>query len=516
MGGCYVIICITRSRILTPIFIWWLLFTILSIYSFNRFEVLNIVGFLFLTIVPGFLTILNIDLEGMSFWGYATITVGFSLLELMIIALLGNTFLPSFGIARPLDKLPVLMEIYFLVGILFATIWFRLKEREILVKEHLIFEKLSDFVFAFTPIIFVILSIFGAISLNNGGSDMWTMTMLAGMGVYILFLIIYAYKLDENVIPTSLFFMSLSLLLMTDLRGWFITGHDIQIEYKVFELAKNAGLWNIAIYRDAYNACLSITILPTIFFNMLSITDTYIYKFLFQILFALCAGLVYLIVADWEILNEPNLVGAFEPQPDAGNYVVLLKEAYATIKSIEPSSTVVTGGLGPAATINGNIAPIDFLTEIYQQGGKNYFDAVGDHPYSYPALPMNFETWNAWSQISSTMPSLRSVMVANGDASKAIWFTEYGAPTGGPGVLSIIGTGNDFLGAPDHVTEALQAQMLSQAALSVRNVSWAGPLFWYSYKDIGTTPNTNENFFGLIRYDGSTKPAYTTLKNLLQ
>jgi hypothetical protein len=38
---------------------------------------------------------------------------------------------------------------------------------------------------------------------------------------------------------------------------------------------------------------------------------------------------------------------------------------------------------------------------------------------------------------------------------------------------------------------------------------------WYTYKDGGTTTDTNENFFGLVRADYSQKPAYQTMKDIL-
>jgi hypothetical protein len=83
--------------------------------------------------------------------------------------------------------------------------------------------------------------------------------------------------------------------------------------------------------------------------------------------------------------------------------------------------------------------------------------------------------------------------------------TEFGAPTGGPA----------FAGHPDHVTEALQAKILSDAFAESGRYPWAGPLFWYSYKDLGTSNATIENFFGLIRFDGSQKTAYSILQELL-
>jgi hypothetical protein len=37
-------------------------------------------------------------------------------------------------------------------------------------------------------------------------------------------------------------------------------------------------------------------------------------------------------------------------------------------------------------------------------------------------------------------------------------------------------------------------------------------LFWYSYKDDGTASHTTENFYGLLRADGTKKPAYASFK----
>jgi hypothetical protein len=217
----------------------------------------------------------------------------------------------------------------------------------------------------------------------------------------------------------------------------------------------------------------------------------------------------------WEIWNEPNIKVFWQPVPDATAYAALLKATYASIKAQDPSAIVVSGGLSPAETDGaGNIAPIDFLTRLYAQGAKASFDALGFHPYSYPAPPSAYYSWSAWSQMQATNQSLRSVMTANGDSGKAIWLTEFGAPTNGPGPLATASNLN-LANNPDHVTEDLQATIMADATSAVTGFSWAGPLFWYTDVDQGTYTNTIENFFGLIRYDGTTKPAYDALRNLL-
>jgi hypothetical protein len=203
----------------------------------------------------------------------------------------------------------------------------------------------------------------------------------------------------------------------------------------------------------------------------------------------------------WEVWNEPNNYDFWATKTNCDAYTALLKTTYPAIKKVDPTAIVITGGLAPEATDNNNISQMDFLNCIYRDGGKGYFDAVGDHAYTFPTMPSSNDT-NVWAQMSETSPSLRSIMVANGDANKKIWITEFGAPTDGPDPAW-------------YVSEAQQAQMVTDALGLYKNYSWAGPLFWYSLKDAGTTTDTSENFFGLIRADNSLKPAYTTLKNLI-
>ena len=219
-------------------------------------------------------------------------------------------------------------------------------------------------------------------------------------------------------------------------------------------------------------------------------------------------------VHTYEIWNEPNIHGFWQPAPNVAAYSALLKGAYGAIKSVDPTATVVSAGLAPAATTATSIAPVEFVAGMYLQGDKSFFDGLGFHPYTFPALPSDTQSWNAWAQMSVTTNNIRGIMVANGDSAKQIWMTEFGAPTGGSGALATL-TNFNYDNSPDHVDEALQNTTLTSAVSLWSKDTWAGPLFWYSYKDLGVAPTTNENFFGLLRYDGSPKPAYTTLKMLL-
>ncbi len=195
-------------------------------------------------------------------------------------------------------------------------------------------------------------------------------------------------------------------------------------------------------------------------------------------------------------------------------YSDLLKATSPAIRSQDAQAFIITGGTGPAATDGTDVAPLEFISGLYQNGAKSSFDAIGHHPYTYP-VPATFkEDWNAWMHMALTSVSIRSIMAANGDSAKQIWSTEYGAPTGGPKTIATMSNYGTIASA-DHVSEDLQSYILSEAIKARAAQTWAGPLFWYSYIDLGTQTNTNENFFGLRRFDGSKKPSYDTLRSLL-
>jgi hypothetical protein len=202
----------------------------------------------------------------------------------------------------------------------------------------------------------------------------------------------------------------------------------------------------------------------------------------------------------YEIWNEPNISSFWQPAPDPAAYTRLLRAAYTAVKSADPTAVVVSGGTAPAATNGTNYAPIDFVRGMYANGAAGYFSALGHHPYTYPISPTDTHAWNAWYQMFGTSPSLRSVMIANGDGDKKIWATEFGAPTSGP-------SGSNY------VTEAAQATMVSEAYSLFKSYSWGGPLMWYAGRDLGTATTTKENFFGLLRNDFSQKPAFTAYKS---
>jgi polysaccharide biosynthesis protein PslG len=187
----------------------------------------------------------------------------------------------------------------------------------------------------------------------------------------------------------------------------------------------------------------------------------------------------------FEIWNEPNNPAFWLPAPNPAAYTADLKAAYAAIKAVDPSAVVLTGGLAPEANSSNSYDIVTFFADMYADGAQGSFDGVGDHPYTYPFTPASQTLGSAWSEMSQTSPSLRSLMAANGDSAKKIWITEYGAPTGSGGV-----------------TEAQQSDELTQAIDFAKQTSWIGSFYIYSWEDGGS------DTFGVLDDTGAQKPAY--------
>ncbi|MGD0296313.1 MAG: glycosyl hydrolase [Bryobacteraceae bacterium] len=185
----------------------------------------------------------------------------------------------------------------------------------------------------------------------------------------------------------------------------------------------------------------------------------------------------------WEVWNEPNTSFFWRPAVGVEAYTNLLKKTFRAVKAANPNATVILGGLSPGdqSGTADSVPAADFLNQIYQGGGGAFFDAVAYHAYGEGAL----EDW-----LADALLGIRYVMDSNGDVSKPVWITEMGCYTNGPGSVS----------------EAWQAEYLSQARSYLARIPYVERVYWYTLRDASTSTDPEANY-GLFRADGSPKPA---------
>jgi uncharacterized membrane protein len=221
-------------------------------------------------------------------------SLGAVLLSLIAGGLMLDVLLPHLGVPRPLAQRPILIAVDVMdaaltgwrirrgpTGVTWRANLGRLRQRE---------WRVLAISACCVPLV-----VAGATRLNNDQGDLVALLGLSGVVLSFSVLLWWRAHLRDSVVSASVYLLGLSLLLATSLRGWYITGHDVQREFRVFQLTKDHGVWNIGSFRDAYNACLSITILPTELWQLIRVDDPYIYKVFFQLVFAMCPVLVYLL-----------------------------------------------------------------------------------------------------------------------------------------------------------------------------------------------------------------------------
>ncbi len=274
-----------------------LLANILELTHLNFLGISTLLSFCSYILLPGFLISLILRIRKLSFWENLLIIVGLSIAFLEFGGLLLNILLPLFGINDPLafQNLVIGFDIYILL--LFIVAWIRTSQ--IVIQIQLPRRSNLEKALYALPLSFPILATLGAIVLNNGGSGILTLILLGTIALYSLLLVLFRDKIAVDLFPYAIFFIGLACLFTTSLRSWYITGHDIETEFYVFKLTNINHIWKMAFFQDTYNACLSITILPTILTNLLSIQDMYIYKVIFQILFATSPVLVFFILRNY-------------------------------------------------------------------------------------------------------------------------------------------------------------------------------------------------------------------------
>lgn len=275
------------SAAILSINVLYLLMTILGKAGYSSYLSLAVApGLMAALLFPGFLMTRLLGITWKRLSETLVVSVGASIFLLFASGLIINTVLPVFGVEGPLGA-PYM--IILVVGMnTMALLWCRRRNVDLALAIRLSQPTAWVRLLYVIPPLFVLVSMLGAVSLNGGGTNYLTMSMIAGIAAYSLFLLLLKERLPASLFTYSLYFICLAVLLTMSLRSWLISGHDVLQEYSVFRLTDDHLRWRMSYFQDAYNACLSITILPTMISSLVpKIPEQYIFRFIFQAVFAL-------------------------------------------------------------------------------------------------------------------------------------------------------------------------------------------------------------------------------------
>ena len=280
----------------------WFIITSIILLLTNLAILLNIsflrqvLGFLFLTLLPGLLLLQILKLNRIDSTEKFVLSVGLSISFLTFFGLFINNFSLNFNYLTPLTTIPLLIAF----NLAFVVLWivgYKINKAPIFSLPNLNLSALEK-AFLIVPTLFPVLSIFGTNLMNTTGNNAVLMILLFLIPAYVVFICFFNQKIPERIYPVVIFLIGVSLVLVYALRTNHIMGYDINYEYYFFQTTLNNSHWSV-FGHSTLDACLSISLLPTIYQSILNIYPEFLFKILYSLIYSISPLIVYILSAKY-------------------------------------------------------------------------------------------------------------------------------------------------------------------------------------------------------------------------
>jgi len=243
----------------------------------------QVVVFVYTSFLPGLLMVKILRLNLKRKIDALLISIGLSIAFLMFVGLVVNELYPLLGISEPLSILPLVVTIGSIVLIMSF-----LHYKRCVSAPSLSPPSTKTVLRCLLVIAVPVLAFLGA-SLINSAILLLTILAIVTLVVATIFL---RRVTPFELYPFVLLAIATSLLFHKEFISQYLIGYDVFGEIYVFRLTNINSLWSAALSTPAqallnYNAMLSVTILPTIYSNLLNIQGEWIFKIVHLLLFSL-------------------------------------------------------------------------------------------------------------------------------------------------------------------------------------------------------------------------------------
>lgn len=171
-------------------------------------------------------------------------------------------------------------------------------------------------------------------------------------------------------------------------------------------------------------------------------------------------------IETWQIWNEENSPGFFQPRPDPERYAALLRAASEAIHGQDASAQILIGGLFgyPRKGRGGGLRATEYLRDLYAIPDISAaFDGVAIHPYA-----------SRISGVEGQVRRINQIIHQAGDDEAGLWITEIGwASGGGPQPLN---RGRE--GQAKRLRQAFRFFEEKRVAMRIQAV------LWYAWRDV--------------------------------
>jgi hypothetical protein len=195
-----------------------------------------------------------------------------------------------------------------------------------------------------------------------------------------------------------------------------------------------------------------------------------------------------------EVWNEPDTARFWAAGGNRiGDFAALLTQTSQAVRTVAPDLPLIGGGTS-------RVDEGWWRRLLAEPGVADSIDAIGVHPYTVPSDldPLTADNGTPWR-----VRHIRAMAGLARSYDLPVWITEFG--------WSSAGNGPRPKSYERGVDEDTQAQYLTSALEVFGRFPWIDAAFWYTDVD-HSTPNPHQNGFGLLRQDGSPKPAYEAMR----
>lgn len=293
-------------RIITAIQLALLGLIGLGILGFDISLLRQIIGFLYLSFVPGIVILRIFRLHQLRSVETLLYSVGLSLAFIMFLGFFMNMLCPHIGISTPISTLPLIGAMTGILLILCVIAYKR--DRDFQAAAQFNWRELLS-----APALFLILlpllSALGAEIVNVYHSNILLMVLIPLIAL-ILILIAFDKFIPQRLYPLAVAMISLALLYHNSLISRYLTGFDIHSEYYFAKLVVMNSYWDAASSTHIYSAMLSITMLAPIYSIICGLELAWVFKIIYPLFCCLIPLGIYQI-CQRQTSNKIALLAAF-------------------------------------------------------------------------------------------------------------------------------------------------------------------------------------------------------------
>jgi len=252
----------------------------------------QIIGFVYLTFIPGFVILRVLKIHNLSITKTLIYGIGLSIAFCMLIGLLINIILPLIGILKPISLWPIMITITIFVLALCITSYLRDKDYRPAHEE-----KLSLREFLSPPYLFLsllpLLAVLGAIIATLYQNNLTLLTLILIICT-IPIMVSFNKFIPKKAYVFALWMLTIALFLHITMVSLYPMRLNVDREYEFSTLVIQQGYWNMSL-PYVTNSAVSITILAPIYNIILDISIIWIFKLIYPIIFSLLPLILYCI-----------------------------------------------------------------------------------------------------------------------------------------------------------------------------------------------------------------------------